>query len=107
MRLVLEDDERVLGQPAHPAEQDLAVAADELRPPREVGVEPLDPPIVERQDVVLAGLDEEQPLEVGQLVGLLRREVVGLRPVVRPVQLPDVVVDGWQSAAVTHGVRGG
>ncbi len=75
-----------------PAEQDLAVAVDELRPPGQVRVEALDAAVVERQDVVLAGLDEEQPLEMGQPLGLLRREVMRLRPVVGAVQLPDVVV---------------
>ena len=93
MRLVLQHEDRILGQPAHAPEQDLAIAVDELRPTGQVRVEALDAAIVERQHVVLRRLDEEQPLQVGQLLGLFRREVVRLRPVVRPVQLPDVAVD--------------
>ena len=68
----------------------------ELRPAGEVGVEALDPAVVERQHVVLGRLDQEQPLELVQLVGLLGGEVVGLGPVVRVVELPDVVVEGRQ-----------
>ena len=73
--------------------------------PGQVGVEPLHPAIVEGQDVVLRRLDEEQPLEVGEPLRLLGREVVRLGPVVRAVQLPDVVVEGWQLGAITHGVE--
>ena len=40
-----------------------------------------------------AGLDQEQPLQLRQLLRVLRREVVRLRPVVRAVELPDVVVE--------------
>ena len=58
------------------------VALDELRAAGEVGVEALDAPVVERQHVVLRRLDQEQPLQLAQLLGLLRREVVRLRPVV-------------------------
>ena len=62
--LVLEHDEGVLGEAAHPAEQDLLVAADELRSTGEVGVESLHPSRVERQDVVLPRLDEEEVLQL-------------------------------------------
>ena len=72
---------------------------DELRPTGEVGVEALHPPVVERQHVVLGGLDEEEPLQLAELVGLLRGQVVRLRPVVGSVQLPDVVVVGRQRCA--------
>ena len=68
--------------------------ADELRPAGEVGVEALVAPVVEREDVVLPGLDEEQALQLAQLLGLLVGEVVRLRPVVGAVELPDVVVEG-------------
>ena len=54
-----------------------------------------------------AGLDEEQPLEVRELVRLLGREVVRLGPVVRAVQLPDVVVERRQLGAMTHGRASG
>ena len=71
--LFLMHEDRVLGQPAHAAEQELRVAADELRPPGEVGVEALDAAVVERQDVVLRRLDQEQPLQLAQLLRAARR----------------------------------
>ena len=77
---------------------------DELRPAGEVGVEALDAPVVERQHVVLRRLDQEQALQLGELLRLLRREIVRLRPVVGRVQLPDVVVERPAAAAITHGV---
>ena len=49
--------------------------------------------VVEREDVVLRRLDQEQPLQLRELLGLLLREVVRLRPVVRAVELPDVLVE--------------
>ena len=53
VRLVLERDDGVLRQPAHSAEEQLSIALDQLRPSGEVGVEPLEPAVVERQHVVL------------------------------------------------------
>ena len=44
----------------------------QLRAAREVRVEPLDPPVVEREDVVLDRLDQEEPLELGQLARVAR-----------------------------------
>ena len=76
-----------------PPKRSWDVPAYELRTAGHVGVEALEAPVVERQDVVLPRLDQEQALELGQLVRLLVREVVGLRPVVGAVQLPDVVVE--------------
>ena len=64
--LFLIDDDGVLGQPAHAAEEQLRVAADELRPAGEVGVEALEAAVVERQDVVLRGLDQEEPLQLAR-----------------------------------------
>ena len=104
MRLVLEVDDRVLRQPPHAAEEHLRVAAHELRPPGEVGVEPLDAAVVEREDVVLRRLDQEEPLQLAELVGLVGGEVVRLRPVVRAVQLPDVVVESGASRSPPTGV---
>ena len=71
---------------------------DQLRPAGEVGVEALDAAVVQRQHVVLGRLEQEQPLQLVQLLGLLGGEVVGLGPVVRAVELPDVVVEGRQLA---------
>ena len=86
-----------------PPKRSWRVAPDQLRPSREVGVEPLDPAVVEREDVVLRRLDQEEPLQLGELLRLLGREVVRLRPVVRGVELPDVVVEGGISV-ITQGV---
>ena len=92
--LFFDRDDRVLREPAHAAEEELRRAADELRPSREVGVEPLEAAVVEREHVVLPRLEEEEALELVELLGLLGREVVRLRPVVGAVELPDVVVEG-------------
>ena len=92
MGLVLEVEDAVLGD-AHAGEQQLAVAADELRPAGDVGVDALEAAVVERQDVVLDRLDQPEPLQLGQLRRVLGDEVVRLRPVVGPVELPDVVVE--------------
>src|SRR4051795_6652576 len=91
VRLVLEVDDRVLAQAAHPPVEDLGLALDEDRSTREVGVEALDPAVVERQHVVLDGLDQPKALKLRELVGVLSGEVVRLRPVgVGVVELPDV-----------------
>ena len=72
---------RVLGETPHAAEQELRVAGDQRRAPGEVGVEALDAPVVEREDVVLARLVHEERLQLGELLGHLRRQVVRLAPV--------------------------
>jgi hypothetical protein len=59
VRLVLDDEDRVLGQPAHSLIQQLRRAFDELRAPGHVSVEALEAAVVEREDVVAAGLDQE------------------------------------------------
>ena len=75
-----------------PAEEQLRVARDQRRAAGEVGVEALDPAVVERQHVVLARLLHEQRLQLLELLGHLGREVVRLAPVgVRVVELPGVV----------------
>ena len=51
-------------------EQRLGVAGDQRGPPGHVRVEPLDQAVIQRQDVVLGRLDEEQPLQLAQLVRL-------------------------------------
>ena len=64
-------------------------------PAGQLRVEPFDAAVVERQHPVLDRLDQEQSLEGGQLVGVLRRQVMGLGPVGGGVvQLPHVVVEG-------------
>ena len=59
-------DHGVLRQPPHAAEEQLRRASHQLRPTGEVGVEPLDAAIVERKHVVLAGLDQEEALELAR-----------------------------------------
>ena len=61
--------------------------------------------VVEGEHVVLDGLDQEQPLELMQLLRLLRREVVRLASSrLGAVQLPHVIVEGRQALSITHGV---
>ena len=93
MGLVLQREHAPLAHP-HAGEQQLRVAADELRPSGDVGVDPLEAAIVERHDVVLHRLDQPEPLQLGQLLRILGDNVLGLRPVVGAVELPDVVSNG-------------
>ena len=81
VRLVLDVDGGVLAEPRHPAEQELGRATDQGRSPRDVRVEALDAPIVEREDVVLACLLHEERLQLLELLGQLGREIVRLAPV--------------------------
>ena len=96
VRLVLGVEHHVLGQASHAGEEQLRVAADQLRPSGKVGVESLDPAVVERQDVVLPRLLEEQGLQLRELLGLLGGEIVRLRPVAVGVELPHVVLERRQ-----------
>ena len=106
MRLVLDVEDAVLAEAAHAAEEQLRVALDELRPAGEVGVEALDAAVVERQHVVLARLLEPELLELRELLRHLGREVARLAPVgARVVELPDVVLERRQRAAITQGVE--
>ncbi len=59
---------RVLGQPAHAAEQQLALALDQRRAAGRLGQAALDEAVVERDDVVLDRLDQPQPLQLVQLL---------------------------------------
>jgi hypothetical protein len=95
--LVLDVDDRTLGEATHAPEEELPVALDELRPPGEVRVRPLDGAVIKGQDVVLDCLDEPEALQVAEALRVLRSDVVDLGPVRRRVvQLPHVVVEGPQ-----------
>ena len=70
VRLVLQVEYAVLADP-HPGEQQLAVAADQLRTAGDVGIDALEAAVIERHDVVFDGLDEPEPLQLGQFLGIL------------------------------------
>ena len=92
--LVLDVDDVVLAH-RHAGEEDLGIPLDQRRATGHGGNHALRAAVVQRQDVVAGRFDQELPLQLGQLVGHLRGQVVGLRPVgVGVVQLPDVVVEG-------------
>ena len=80
------------------------------RPAGEVGVEPLGRADVERQHVEPGRLDQEQPLQLGQLLRVLGGEVVGLGPVLLDVvELPHVLVEaviGAEPRVLVLGHRG-
>ncbi len=90
-----------LGEAAHAGEQDLLVALDQARLPADFGQDALEGTVVERQDVVARGLNQEQPLQLVQLAGHLAGEVACLGRIFRSVvELPFVVVEG--DADVAH-----
>jgi hypothetical protein len=62
MRLVLDVDRRVFGQPAHAGEQQLRAAAHDLRAACDVGVCAFRLAVVEREDVVFRRFKIEQSL---------------------------------------------
>src|SRR5215831_2062906 len=51
----------------------------EARPPHQFGVQSLDSPPVQRQDIVLCRLRPPQVLELSQFLRIFRREIIGLR----------------------------
>jgi hypothetical protein len=54
---------------------------------------------------VLGGLQQEQPLQVPQPFGVFGGDVAGLGPVLRGVQLPDVIVQRRELLLLTPGGR--
>ena len=63
------------------------------------GHRPFHAPVVQGQHVVLGGLDQPEPLQLGQLLGVVGRQVAGLAVVAVPVvELPHVVVERRQDA---------
>jgi hypothetical protein len=62
--------------------------------------------VVERYNVVLDRLDQPQPLQLGELLGVLFSQVVGLGPVIRAVELPDVLVKRRRIAQPRRAVLG-
>ena len=90
--LVLQREHTVFAHP-HPIEEQLGVAANQLRSPGDVGVDAFKAAVVKGHDVVLDRLDQPKALQLSQFLGILLREVMRLRPVVGSVELPDVVVE--------------
>jgi hypothetical protein len=99
MRLVLQRQHAPLADP-HSGEQELAVPADQLRAAGDVGIDPLEAAVIERNHVVLDRLDEPEPLQFSEFLRVLGGEIGGLGPVVGTVQLPDIGVAG--SSALTR-----
>ena len=94
VRFVLEVEDAVLRKTAHTREEELGLAPDEHRPPREIRVEPLGTPIIDREHVVARRLDQPEALQLVQLLRHLLRQVVRLAPVLGGVvELPDIVVE--------------
>src|SRR3954471_4073482 len=81
VRLVVQVEDRALGQASHTAKEQLTIALHELRTARDVRVEALGPAIVQGKHIVLRCLDQPKALQLAQLLGLLLREIVGLRPI--------------------------
>ena len=59
-----------------PAKNSCDVAVNQGRSPGELGVEALAGAVVHRQHVVLGGLDQPQPLQLGEHLRMLGDEVV-------------------------------
>ena len=73
---------------------------DQGRSPRHRRFEALGRAVVHRQHVVLGGLDQPEPLQFGQHLGMVGDQVTGLAVVAAAVvELPDVVVERRQRAA--------
>ena len=86
-------------------EEQLRVATDEGRPPGHGRLEPLRGAVVQRQHVVLDGLNQPQPLQLCQHLGVVGGEVVGLAVVARAVvELPSSSNAGSPPPTITQGV---
>ncbi|CAB4713163.1 unannotated protein [freshwater metagenome] len=93
---VLDVGRRVLGQPSTRARVEGQRARRQLAT-AELGDQPLQEAVVERQDVVLLRLGEEERLQLGQPLGVIGGDVAGLGPVRRGVvELPAVLVERRQ-----------
>ena len=86
VRPALDVDEGVLGDAGHAFVQGERLAvADQVRPARDRGVEPLRAAVVQREDVVLDRFLGEQVLQLLELLRVLRGEVVRLAEVLGDV----------------------
>jgi hypothetical protein len=71
-----------------------------VRAAGDVGIDPLEAAVIERNHVVLDRLDEPEPLQFSEFLRVLGGEIGGLGPVVGTAQLPDIGVAG--SSALTR-----
>ena len=92
-RRVLDVDEVVLEQAVHALVQGQAGASEhQVRPPGQLGIEQLLPPVVEGQHLVLDRLAEEDLLQLGEDLGMLFGEIRGHAEVfLHVVELPGVL----------------
>ena len=104
VRLVLDVEDDVLRQADHAGVEHLRVAADQLRTTCDLGIEPLQLSVVERQHVVPDRLDQPKALQLAQLLGLLLRQIVGLSRVGWGVQLHTSSSSGGNFPVRIHGV---
>ena len=72
---VLRVDHRTLTEPGHAPVEKLRASGDQLGPAGQLGQEAFHPAIVEWEGPVLDRLDEEQPLEVVELLGMFGGQV--------------------------------
>jgi len=100
VRFVLDIENRVLVHVAHAAIERLRGApSQQIGATGKIGVETFRLAIVQRKDVVLGALKQEYLLQLLQLLRVLLHEVACLRPVVRTIQLPNIVLE---FRAATH-----
>ena len=77
------------------------MTANEPRPSGELVAQALHGAIVEGKDAVLRGLDHPEALELLELLRHRGGEIMGLRPVLRPVvEFPDVLVERASGAEI-------
>ena len=61
-----------------PPNKNLRLPFDKLRPPSEVRIEAFHPSVVKRENAVLHGLDQPEPLQFDQLLRIVLRDVPSL-----------------------------
>ena len=83
-RLVLDADHAVLRQASHAGEEQLRVTPDQGRSASHLRHEALGGAVIHRQHVVLGGLDQPEPLQLGEHLRMLGHEVASLAVVAVP-----------------------
>ena len=100
-------DEGVLHHAGHAGiDRERLAPAQQVGPAGDGRVEALGAAVVDRQHVVALGLLQEDRLQLLELLGILRGEVVRLAEVlVDVVELPHVVLQRRESATISHGIE--